>query len=181
MRNIGRHSAEAENWAEAANYAIQEQHEAEATRRHQELIRMFSRVGICDKAEREVRSYQVLRNPKFFGREDVLLDMSEHLRPRQVPKSQDRLRSYTLHGLGGVGKTQTATEYLYRSLDQFSAVFWFRAETQAILRQELTDAAGKVAVIPEGQTPDIAASIASFQAWLLETGNSVPWTAVIRI
>jgi len=33
-----------------------------------------------------------------------------------------------LHGLGGVGKTQIALEYVYRHALEYSAVFWIGAE-----------------------------------------------------
>jgi hypothetical protein len=168
-KNIETHSVEAERWANAVNYTEQQRLAQEATRRHKEIIRIFPHVVIESKDQREVRSFTVPRNPKFFGREDVLLDAFKHLQPRRVARSQDDLRSYTLYGLGGVGKSQTATEYLHRYLEHYPAIFWFRAETSAILRQEMAEAANKIGVLPEGQTPDITACITLFLAWLFAT------------
>ena len=60
------------------------------------------------------------RNPQFTGREDDLLQL------------RDRLRAYgtavvlpvTLHGLGGVGKTQVALEYVHRFKTDYDLVWW---------------------------------------------------------
>lgn len=168
LRKIKEHSSQAEKWAEAASYAAQERREGEANRRHQEVLRLLPYV-VEKKSTTEIRSFSMPRNPKFYGREDVLTKMLDCLQPILSPGSQSALKSYTLHGFGGVGKTQTATEYLHRHLDLYTAVFWFQAETPAILRQEIADAAYKSGAVPGGQTPDVAACIALFQAWLFET------------
>lgn len=61
------------------------------------------------------------RNNRFFGRNDVLQTLSEHL----LPSMQDtlRLRSFALYGLAGIGKSQIATEFVYRNMRSFKAVF----------------------------------------------------------
>ncbi|KAK0651087.1 P-loop containing nucleoside triphosphate hydrolase protein [Cercophora newfieldiana] len=38
-----------------------------------------------------------------------------------------------IHGLAGMGKTQTALEYTYRYESRYDAIFWIRSETQAEL------------------------------------------------
>jgi hypothetical protein len=50
------------------------------------------------------------RNRGFTGREDLLSAVRERL------LSGDRAVVQALHGMGGVGKTQLAIEYAYRSL-----------------------------------------------------------------
>lgn len=171
IQRIRHHSSAAESWAQAAGLEAQERREGHAVQRHQELMQTFPNVVITSKLHREVRYFPVHRNPRFFGRQDVISDIQKHLNPRQIPKSEDTLKSYTLHGFGGVGKTQTATEYLYRHLDHFTVLLWFRAESVGALRQEFAEAAKKVGAIPEGQAPDLPASIALFQTWLFETGR----------
>lgn len=64
------------------------------------------------------------RNPFFTGRETLLLYLSQTLlsaEDAELPKS------YTLSGLGGIGKTQVALEYAYRSRPTYQAIFWVRA------------------------------------------------------
>ncbi|GCE45766.1 Tfp pilus assembly protein PilF [Thermosporothrix hazakensis] len=68
------------------------------------------------------------RNPFFTGREALLdtLHTLLHTNPR-------RPASYALSGLGGSGKTQVAIEYVYRTFQEYTAVFWLDAATTSTL------------------------------------------------
>lgn len=46
-----------------------------------------------------------------------------------------------LHGLGGLGKTQTAAEYAYRHRGEYETVLWVRAETEHEVLADITGAA----------------------------------------
>ncbi|MBT8226724.1 MAG: tetratricopeptide repeat protein [Dactylosporangium sp.] len=64
-----------------------------------------------------------LRNPKFTGREALL---------RQLDKAIERSLTtsvfpHVLHGLGGVGKTQLAVEYLHQYGERYDLVWWIDA------------------------------------------------------
>ncbi|KAI4244630.1 MAG: hypothetical protein LQ352_006744 [Teloschistes flavicans] len=59
------------------------------------------------------------RNSKFVGREDILEDLEELLLQRR-----DGVVIAVLYGLGGVGKTQVALEYVYRKKSPSTSVFW---------------------------------------------------------
>lgn len=61
--------------------------------------------------------------PLFTGRDDDLQWIAETLaggRPAAL-----------LHGMGGVGKTQTAAEYAHRNADQYKVAWWVAAQTAA--------------------------------------------------
>ena len=66
------------------------------------------------------------RNRFFSGREEVLNHLHSVLCQEQAVALT---QSFALSGLGGIGKTQTALEYAYRSAHASSAVFWITAET----------------------------------------------------
>ncbi|HTK09076.1 MAG TPA: FxSxx-COOH system tetratricopeptide repeat protein [Ktedonobacteraceae bacterium] len=66
------------------------------------------------------------RNPFFTGREDILRQLHASLSHEH---STSPCQSYVLSGLTGVGKTQTAIEYAYRYVNDYSAVFWVGAQT----------------------------------------------------
>jgi tetratricopeptide (TPR) repeat protein len=62
------------------------------------------------------------RNPLFTGRDDDLQWIAKTLaggRPAAL-----------LHGMGGVGKTQTAAEYAHRNADKYKVAWWVAAQTE---------------------------------------------------
>ncbi len=63
-------------------------------------------------------------NPLFTGREAELEALRANLlrRDRQHPAAQ------VISGPGGVGKTEIATEYLHRHLNDYEIIWWIRAE-----------------------------------------------------
>ena len=64
-------------------------------------------------------------------REDIKLRLHENLHPREqlVPIQ----RSYALCGLGGVGKTQTALDYVFEYMEDYQALLWAHADSRAKL------------------------------------------------
>ncbi|OBT70831.1 hypothetical protein VF21_10112 [Pseudogymnoascus sp. 05NY08] len=82
------------------------------------------------------------RSRYFVGRESILENIT-HLVKWQVDQP------IALVGLGGVGKSQVALEYVYRVVDQYPAlsVFWASAQNKARLEQSFNDIA-KAAKVP---------------------------------
>ncbi|WP_410670504.1 FxSxx-COOH system tetratricopeptide repeat protein [Amycolatopsis sp. cmx-4-68] len=72
------------------------------------------------------------RNPDFTGRHRLLEALADGLR--------DDGRA-ALHGTGGLGKTQVATEYVYRHLDRYDLVWWVSAAQETQIRASLTELA----------------------------------------
>jgi hypothetical protein len=62
------------------------------------------------------------RNEAFTGRDGMLVRLREGLR------GSGRSVVHALHGAGGVGKTQLATEYAWRFANDYEAVWWVNAE-----------------------------------------------------
>ena len=73
------------------------------------------------------------RNENFFGREEQLEEIDSYLNPRIR-----QLRTYTIYGRRGVGKTNIALEYAYRNPSSFDAIFWINCETATALRLSFT-------------------------------------------
>ncbi|KAF2972232.1 hypothetical protein GQX73_g1280 [Xylaria multiplex] len=55
------------------------------------------------------------------------------LRPRNGAPGKSGQTSCVIHGIGGVGKTQVALEYTYRHREDYSYIFWVRAESSVEL------------------------------------------------
>ncbi|KAI6085949.1 hypothetical protein F4821DRAFT_141851 [Hypoxylon rubiginosum] len=81
---------------------------------------------------------QVTDVPRFVAREDELRQMHEIL------GKGDERRTVILHGLGGMGKTQLAREYIKRHQKHFSAVIWLNARDVTSLRQSFMQAAQQI-------------------------------------
>jgi hypothetical protein len=67
------------------------------------------------------------RNPGFTGREQMLGTMREAL------TSGDRAVVQALRGMGGVGKTQLAIEYVHRHAPDYDIVWWIPAERPELI------------------------------------------------
>ena len=66
------------------------------------------------------------RNPFFTGCEELLAQIHTHFASRQATV-------LALCGLGGIGKTQTSVEYAHRHQQDYQAVLWTAASTNAAL------------------------------------------------
>jgi hypothetical protein len=76
------------------------------------------------------------KNENFFGRVDEMKNMDEFLGHKAT-----NLRTYTIYGRRGVGKTDIALEYAHKNPSGFEAIFWVNCETSVALRQSFTDMA----------------------------------------
>ncbi|KAJ8128432.1 hypothetical protein O1611_g5202 [Lasiodiplodia mahajangana] len=72
-------------------------------------------------------------NFRFHGRDTVLDDLHEILRPSTRDDGKSGQTSCVIHGISGVGKTQVALEYAYRYRGDYSHILWVRAESTARL------------------------------------------------
>jgi tetratricopeptide (TPR) repeat protein len=86
-----------------------------------------------------------LRNPNFVGRADLLLDLETGLYwgKSSAPRSgtATTVAVQTLHGTGGVGKTQLAAEYAHRRASDYDFIAWIDAEKPALLAGQLAELA----------------------------------------
>ena len=80
------------------------------------------------------------RNPHFTGRDDLLDRLERQLSPETLEHSTTMRRAaltqpQAIKGLGGIGKTQIAVEYAYRSreLDRYTHIFWVNAASEEVL------------------------------------------------
>ncbi len=93
------------------------------------------------------------RNPRFTGRRDLLWRLRQEL----VDNSQrTALLPHTLHGLGGVGKTQLAIEYVWQYSRDYDLISWVPADDTTQVRAALAEL-GQAMALPEG--PDIRRTV----------------------
>src|SRR5215217_3997598 len=90
------------------------------------------------------------RNVHFTGRDDELSDLR-----RSMVANDPVRRVQAICGLGGVGKTQLAIEYVYRNRDHYKIVWWMNADEGATLALGYAKLATQLGMkIPEGTSLD---------------------------
>jgi tetratricopeptide (TPR) repeat protein len=93
-----------------------------------------------------------MRNANFTGREELLHRLFEQLdssRPTAVlPEA--------LHGMGGVGKTLIAVEYIYRHLDDYDLVWWIPSEDPALIQSSFVELADRMRLSASDPSPQVA-------------------------
>ncbi|MGW7257505.1 FxSxx-COOH system tetratricopeptide repeat protein [Streptomyces sp. NPDC054834] len=110
----------------------------------------------------------------FTGRE------AELDRLRSLLNSGDRVAvlPYALYGMGGVGKTRLAVEYVHRHHTEYERIWWIDAEQPAVIRQQLASlvpdfgAAAEGAGDPVDRVLEAMATGAPFRRWLLVMDNA---------
>jgi hypothetical protein len=78
------------------------------------------------------------RNKNFTGREELLTTLRERIASQVtavVPQP------HALHGLGGVGKTLTAVEYIYRYRHTYDVVWWIPSDQPVMVKTALAELA----------------------------------------
>jgi tetratricopeptide (TPR) repeat protein len=71
-----------------------------------------------------------IENKTFVGRDSLLFQLSSRLREDKQYQYNHRV---ALHGLGGVGKTQTALAYVYANRAHYDSIFWVTGASEASL------------------------------------------------
>ena len=86
------------------------------------------------------------RNTGFVGREELLTQLHEHL-----VQGATAVVPHSLHGMGGVGKTQVALEYVYRHRHDYELVWWIPADSPAQIQQSLSELANRLRLPTAGE------------------------------
>jgi hypothetical protein len=73
------------------------------------------------------------RNPNFTGRVPELDKLQANLDDQRGSRPAVQI----LSGMGGIGKTEIATEYLHRNWDRYDIIWWIRAEHHDRVRDAL--------------------------------------------
>ena len=100
------------------------------------------------------------RNPFFTGREALLYHLHQQLQTQGI----SALAQAAIHGLGGVGKTQTALEYAHRFGQHYQFVLWAVAESGPAIRTAYLSIARELGLV--GVQADFESAILAVKAWL---------------
>jgi TIR domain/Tetratricopeptide repeat/NB-ARC domain len=73
----------------------------------------------------------------FTGRDGLLAALRDELRSGRAPVQ-------ALHGMGGVGKTQLAKEYVYRFASEYDVAWWIDAEQSELIGEQFAELAARL-------------------------------------
>jgi tetratricopeptide (TPR) repeat protein/DNA-binding XRE family transcriptional regulator len=106
------------------------------------------------------------RNRFFTGREEDLTQLHARLQAGRGAEASIQVIS----GLGGIGKTQLALEYVYRYRHSYAAVFWIQADTAERFQSELA-ALAALLQLPEQRAQDQEQAVRAVRHWFEEHSN----------
>src|SRR5580700_11007666 len=120
------------------------------------------------------------RNPGFTGRAKLLEEVRTQL------LAGDRAVVQALHGMGGVGKTQLAIEYVHRFAAEYDVVWWIAAERSELIAEQFGLLAAELGCTLPGADLDavrraVLAELHGRDRWLLVFDNAedpedlAPW------
>jgi tetratricopeptide (TPR) repeat protein len=79
------------------------------------------------------------RNISFTGREEILEDLH-----RRLSVGTTAVLPEALHGMGGVGKSQIAIEYVHRHTNDYDLIWWIPAERTGQIQQAYVELASQL-------------------------------------
>ena len=123
------------------------------------------------------------RNPHFTGRHDLLDQLMQQFSPQEAGQSTSLrqaalTQAQAIKGMGGVGKTQIAIEYAYRSHEQerYTHTLWINAASEeAILASFVTLTDFLPTDVSNGET-DQCKLVAAIIRWLEQCAQ--PWLLI---
>lgn len=118
------------------------------------------------------------KNVHFTGRRELLVQLHEMLQSED--NTTTAVLPQALHGMGGVGKTLLAVEYLYRFADNYDLIWWVPAERPARIGQSLVDLAVRLGLPDSGTEANTAVPLLldalrrgePYEKWLLIFDNA---------
>jgi hypothetical protein len=110
------------------------------------------------------------RNPHFTGRGPDLEQLA------QVLPAGSAVTVHAVHGLGGVGKTQLASEYAYVHASDYDVVWWIAAEEPAAIPDQFAALATRLGLEPIADPDALRAQVhdqlRAVPGWLLIFDNA---------
>ena len=110
------------------------------------------------------------RNPFFTGRRDTL-----HLLHEALTSTKSAALTQAISGLGGIGKTQTALEYVYCYHREYQAIFWIRASSREELIEDLMQLAHVIPLLQQHEQ-DQQGLLLAVKQWLQSHTN---WLLIV--
>ncbi len=115
------------------------------------------------------------RNPNFTGRDELLVQLGKRL----TAGGTTAVLPSALHGMGGIGKTQMAVEYIYRHLQDYDLIWWIEAGRPTQIRAGFAELARQLEIPGASDANTAVPAVrealrtgSPFRRWLLVFDNA---------
>ncbi|MEU5285022.1 FxSxx-COOH system tetratricopeptide repeat protein [Streptomyces sp. NPDC020755] len=146
-----------------------------ARRAHEEMEVKAPQARVVRSGQPRIMGNVPPKNPNFTGRESLLAAVERQLTEDETTA----VLPHALHGLGGVGKSQIAVEYVYRHSGEYNVIWWIPAEQESLILAALAELAAGLGleVGPQANTavPAVREALRTgkpFDNWLLVFDNA---------
>ncbi len=119
------------------------------------------------------------RNMRFTGREGDLRDLRERLTTAGSMALLPASAPIALQGMGGIGKTQLAIEYVYRFQTAYDVVWWITADPPQFIDAALGDLASRLRLPGTGRMLETTRAVLNaldrgepYDRWLIVFDNA---------
>ncbi len=104
-----------------------------------------------------------------FGRDHILQEMVSFLNS----ESQPQRKCLVLHGMGGVGKTKIALQYVFNRRNTYDAIFWIPADNALKLKQSFTEIHRRFGLGSKNESHDAVEALSKVRDWLAYTSKDM--------
>jgi hypothetical protein len=108
------------------------------------------------------------QNNNFVGRKKLLKQVADHFNQRDKPK----VVLTACHGLGGIGKTQVALEFVWQHYKIYKGVVWFNAESKQRLQEDYIHLGKELRILREEERISAEEQAHCVKHWLEEPSHA---------
>jgi hypothetical protein len=114
----------------------------------------------------------LVQNDNFVGRDDILEQLDKILLPSDralasaEAASAETMKYAALCGIGGLGKTEVALQFVFTRKEKFDAIFWIRAESTEKLENDFSQITLALGLEDANETRNQVVSRELAKGWL---------------
>ncbi len=112
------------------------------------------------------------KNSNFIGRHKLIKQIEDHFSQKNTPAILT-----ACHGLGGIGKTQVALEFVWQHYKKYNGVVWFNAENRDRLQNDYTRLGRELNIIRDDDNINAEERAHYVKHWL-EDPSRADWLLV---